>query len=381
MKLEGGKKTDREWLYAQVKSCSSKLLSYDQSQSDFYKTLHPLVHVPSEYSCFRRTIGFYPLVALPVAVATERSVEKTTKRFDTDPKDLPIDGQLKTFVPQNRLSLSEKEIQEIIEESMKNSLRVPLPDHGQIERLVQSFAPVFIQDVAAQYDRMGEIIWKEGRVEVNPERPSVYYYISHAFLKGEPILQINYVIWYSERAGKRSPSIELGHLDGLTVRVSLDVQGKIFMVDVVNDCGCYHFFSPEKDRLSRVISKPLRFDPLVAQWLPSIPSGEHLGIWINSGWHQVQRLISVGKAPDPIPYALEPYDILESLSHEDGRRESIFDSRGIAKGSERVERFILFSMGIPSIGSMRQRGHHAIELIGKDHFDNPHLFDENLVFK
>jgi hypothetical protein len=30
---------------------------------------------------------------------------------------------------------------------------------------------------------------------------------------------------------------------------------------------------------------------------------------------------------------------------------------------------------------MRQRGHQAIELIGEDHFDNPHLFDQNFVFK
>jgi hypothetical protein len=76
-----------------------------------------------------------------------------------------------------------------------------------------------------------------------------------------------------------------------------------------------------------------------------------------------------------------PYDDLEVLPHPEGWTESIFNSKGIVKGSERVERFILFSMGIPSVGSMRQRGHHAIELIGKDHFDNPYLFDQNFVFK
>jgi hypothetical protein len=76
-----------------------------------------------------------------------------------------------------------------------------------------------------------------------------------------------------------------------------------------------------------------------------------------------------------------PYGILEALPHEEGRTESIFSSKGIVKGSARVERFILFSMGIPSVGSMRQRGHHAIELIGKDHFDNPNLFDQNFVFR
>jgi hypothetical protein len=153
------------------------------------------------------------------------------------------------------------------------------------------------------------------------------------------------------------------------------------MVDVVNDCGCYHFFAPDKERIERVHSRPLRFDAFVGQWLPVIPMGKRIGIRINSGWHQVQRLISVGHLPDTLPYALVPYDDLEVLPHPEGWTESIFNSKGIVKGSERVERFILFSMGIPSVGSMRQRGHHAIELIGKDHFDNPYLFDQNFVFK
>jgi hypothetical protein len=218
-------------------------------------------------------------------------------------------------------------------------------------------------------------------VEVNPEKPMVYYYLSYAFLKGKPILQINYVIWYSKRAGESPPWIEKGHLDGLTIRISLDDQGKVFMVDVENNCGCYHFFVPQEERVEKVLSRPLRFDPFVAQWLPAIPSGEHLGIRINSGWHQVQRLIAVGHVADSIPYALMPYDVLETLPHGDGQTESIFNSKGIAKGSERIERFVLFSMGIRAIGSMRQRGHHATELIGKDHFDNPYLFDQNFLFR
>jgi hypothetical protein len=228
---------------------------------------------------------------------------------------------------------------------------------------------------------LGQVVWKGDRVDVDPEKPTVYYYTSHAFLKGEPILQINYVIWYPERAGERSPSIEMGHLDGLTVRVSLDGEGKVFMVDVVSDCGCYHFFSPGRERVERVRSRPLSFEPIVPEWLPAILSEGRLGIRVNSGWHQVQRLVPVEGVPDPMSYALVRYDVLEALPHENGTTESIFGSKGIVKGSERVERFILFSMGIPSVGSMRQRGHHAIELIGKDYFDNPYLFDENFAFK
>jgi hypothetical protein len=378
--VDGGK-ADRDWLYAQVKSCSSMLLSHDQARSDFYSTLLPLVNVPGEYSCLRRTVGLYPLVAIPVAVLTKRSINKVRKTFDTDQKDLPVDGQLRSFIPESRASLSIKEVREIIEDSRKNPLGVPLPDKDQEEKLAWSFAPVFVQDSAAPYDRLGQVIWKDDRVDIDPEKPTVYYYSSHAFLKGEPILQINYVIWYPERAGKRAPSIEKGHLDGLTARVSLDREGKVFMADVVSDCGCYHFFSPQREHVERVRSRPLSFDPFVPEWLPVISSGERLGIRINSGWHQVQRLMPVGEFSEPIPYSLMRYDVLEALPRENGRTESIFSSKGIVKGSERPERYILFSMGIPSVGSMRQRGHHAIELIGKDYFDNPYLFDENFLFR
>jgi hypothetical protein len=125
----------------------------------------------------------------------------------------------------------------------------------------------------------------------------------------------------------------------------------------------------------------LRFDPFVPQWLPDVLPDQRLGVRLNSGWHQVQRLIAAKDFPESVPYELAPYDVLEALPREEGRTESIFNSKGIARCSERVERFILFSMGIPKIGSMRQRGHHALELIGRAQFDDPTLFDESFAFK
>lgn len=379
--MSDGRKMNREALNAQITSCSYLLLNHEQTAPDFYNMILPRVEVPNEYSSPLRIVSLYPLVALPVALVTKNSREKIRKRFETDLKDLPIEGKLRAFIPEKKIFFPEETVREMIEASMKNPLAVPWPEGIHLEKLIWSFAPILIQDVAASYDQIGEIIWEKGKVEVNPEKPAVYYYLSHAFLKGKPIIQINYVFWYSKRAGESPPWIEKGHLDGLTIRISLDDRGKVFMVDVENNCGCYHFFAPEKDRIDQVLSRALRFDPFVAQWLPAIPSGEHLGIRINSGWHQVQRLIPVGHVADSIPYALMPYDVLETLPHGDGQTESIFNSKGIVKGSERVERFILFPMGIPSIGSMRQRGHHATELIGKEHFDNPYLFDQNFVFK
>jgi hypothetical protein len=320
-------------------------------------------------------------MAIPVAVVTDSSRKKIRSWYDQSLETLPVDGTLKAFIPIERPVLTESEIKEIMRASRQNSLGIPVPDEKLGKRLVEHFSPVFIQDVAAPYDQVGRVVWGGDCPGVDPSRPSVYYYFSNAFFKGKPVLQINYVIWYSARAGERAPRIERGHLDGLTLRVSLDEMGKPFMVDVVNDCGCYHLFAPNRDRVARTITKPFMFDPFVPQWLPDVAEGERLGVRLNSGWHQVQRLITAKDFPNPIPYELVPYDILEILPHEEGRTESIFDSGGIAKCAERIERFILFSMGIPMIGSMRQRGHHAIELIGRAHFDDPDLFDRSFVFK
>ncbi len=368
-------------LYEKVKSCSHELFQHDTSRSDFYETLIPLLNVPDEYSFMMRALGFYPLMAIPVAIVTDSSRENILSWYHTDLENLPVDGRLTAFIPTESTLLSESDIQAIMDASTATSLGVPVLDEMSEKKLVEHFAPVFIQDLAAAYDQVGRIVWGGDCPGVDPSRPTVYYYFSNAFFKGKPVLQINYVIWYSARAGERAPRIEWGHLDGLTLRVSLDEMGKPFMVDVVNDCGCYHLFAPNRDRLAQTITKPFMFDPFVPQWLPDVATSQRLGVRLNSGWHQVQRLIAAEDFPDPIPYELVPYDILEKLRHEDGRTESIFDSGGIAKCAERIERFILFSMGIPMIGSMRQRGHHAIELIGRAHFDDPDLFDRSFVFK
>ena len=373
--------SSRERLLAQVNACSETLVSHDMNRPDFFETLETLVDVPDEYSSFLRAVGLYPLTAIPVAAVTNVSRSKMRSWYATSMENLPVDGRLKSFAPAAIIFLDEEEIHAMMDESRKNPLGIPLPEGDIRGALVTSFAPLFIQDVAGPYDEPGRVIWRGNRAEVDSTRPTVYYYFSHAFLKGESILQINYVIWFSERAGGRPPRIEKGHLDGLTVRVSLEDDGKPFMVDVMNNCGCYHLFVPEKERVDRILSQPLRFDPFVPQWLPPLDSGKRLGLRLSSGWHQVQRLIAVEDMPDPVPYELVPYDILEALPHEDGHPENIFDAAGVAKGSERTERFILFSMGIPSIGSMRQRGHHATELIGRVHFDDPYLFDQSFVFK
>lgn len=372
---------DRRGLFRRVLACSGELLDHHQGQWDACEPLDPRVEVPDEYSFFMRAAGLYPLTSIPVIIVTRNVREKIRSRFHLAIEALPVEGALRTFAPAQARFLGETGVRKRLETSRANALRVPRPNQIQERELVASFAPVFVQDVAASYDRFGRVVWKGGRVAIEPGKPTVYWYLSNAFLEGEAIVQINYVIWYAKRAGKNAPWMERGNLDGLTVRISLDPKGRPFMVDVMNNCGCYHFFSPQKGRVHRVASKPFGLDPFVPQWLPRISPEKRFGIRINSGWHQVERLLAAGAPRDAAPYDLVPYEALEALAHENGRSESLFNERGLAKGSDRIEPWILFSMGVPSVGSMRQRGNHPIALTGRCHFDDPYLFEEHFVFR
>ena len=373
---------DREELFSRVEYCSSRLLEHDITRSDFYETLYPFVEIPDEYSFPRRAIGLYPLFSIAVIIGTKTTRDEFESWYAMNLDDLPVEGDLVALVPSQGAPLREKEIQELIEDSRKNPLGVPWPKGEEEEKIVAHFAPIIFQDVAAPYDQFGRVGWEGDGLAIDSQKRIVYYYISHALLKWEPVLQINYIIWYPRRAGKRSPWIERGHLDGLTVRISLDARGRPFMVDVMNNCGCYHFFAPKKERLDRVVSKSLGLDPFMPQWLPGVSPGYRLGIRVNSGYHQVERMLASEIPPDSIAYELVPYAILETLPREGDRAESMFDAEGIAKGSDRwKEEILFFSMGVPSVGSMRQRGNHPIALVGRAHFDDPRLFEKNFVFK
>ena len=247
--------------------------------------------------------------------------------------------------------------------------------------LAQQFSPVIIQDISAPYDRFGKIRWRKNRVVIDSGEPAVYFYLSYSFLNGRSALQVNYTVWYAERAGEGTPWIEKGPLDGLTYRVTLNEVGKPVMIDIMNNCGCYYFFVPKKEHIRNIVTKPGELEPLIPAWMPEEFPKKRAQLRVNSGWHQVQKITT-----DLIPsahteYELIPYDTLESLPKETGRQESVFTSEGIMKDSWRIEPYLFFSMGVSKVGYMRQRGHHAIKLVGREHFTNPHLFDNNFLFK
>ena len=375
-----GEKPDRQILLARMEEYSRIMLNHDNQQPGFIPTLQASVTNYEEYRTAYRVFGLYPITSLPVAAVTHR-VQNKFKRWHHTPVDqLALQGKAIGYGPSQPTVYSQHTAGMILARSRNNPLGIPIPSAEDEKILLNMLAPTIHQDQVQFYDRIGEVVWKEGHVRVDPRQPTIYYYLSHARFKGEPVLQLNYTFWYPARDGPNSPWIERGTLDGLTVRVSLDYDGLPFMVDIMNTCGCYHFFIPDRKRVKRILPSPGEVDGFVPRWMPESFPRKRLSIRLNSGWHQVVHLGVEDKSSGLVPYRMVAYDRLEMLPDSENNFESIFNSRGIAKDSERIEFLIFFPMGIPDVGSMRQRGHHAIKLVGRLDFDDPDIFDKNFDF-
>jgi len=81
-----------------------------------------------------------------------------------------------------------------------------------------------------------------------------------------------------------------------------------------------------------------------------------------------------------VPLVLYDYNELRSLSVDD-RRQSLFADNGLIPVSRRLERWLLWPMGIESAGAMRQWGHHATAFVGRRHFDDADLLESLFYYE
>ena len=121
--------------------------------------------------------------------------------------------------------------------------------------LLEYYAPIFVQgeDPNASYektiDRFGRVwLAGEGNVDATPQistdRPTVYAYMESNETSGGTIRKLVYARWYPEHPEMRSFDPEAGHIDGWTLRISLNEKNRPLLVESVASCGCYYKVFP-----------------------------------------------------------------------------------------------------------------------------------------
>ncbi|MBF0283689.1 MAG: hypothetical protein HQL51_04430 [Magnetococcales bacterium] len=338
------------------------------------------VEVSDEYRGWQRAAGLYWLSAWGVKMGVEKYHDEVNAVYAKPLEKLPVTGKLVRYRPPGEPQPAPGEIRDILERSRRNPLAIPDPQGADRDKLFAAFAPIWEIDAKQEADQIGVPVWQKQlpvpAIFVN--QPTVYRLTAHTRHRDESLLQLIYLVWFPSRPAAASTDLLAGELDGLMWRVTLDREGKPLFYDSAHNCGCYHLFFPTAGLTVRpggVLEEP----PFAPQVAPELAPGERPVLRVSHTAHSLDRVSArpFGPAIEK-SVAWRDYDALRSLPLPDGKsRKSMFGPDGIVPGTQRGERFVLWPMGVPAPGEMRQWGHHATAFFGRRHFDDPNLLERS----
>lgn len=329
--------------------------------------------VPDDYSVLKRALGLYP-IAVPFLNNGIREFNERVGRDYATPLDaLQATGELVLWVPGEAAAAPPGGAGPF---AARDALGIPVVDDERWRQLAAEHAPRWWIETGGDHDRLGAPVLRHGAPALDLARPVTHFLPAFTRLGGEVLAQLVYVAWFSERPRTDVLDPYGGTLDGVVWRVTLDAEGAPLLYDSIHACGCYHYYFLAPRGAERLRRRPQggTWDEPVLFPQPAPPPP--FAIRLHSGTHYVRRLVPLEQvsAAHVALYAHADYDELLSLPDGAGRR-SLFGEDGIARGTERLERFFLWPAGIASPGAMRQWGRHATSFVGRSHFDDPRLLD------
>ncbi|WP_440997003.1 hypothetical protein [Arhodomonas sp. SL1] len=328
--------------------------------------------VPDAYAGWMRVAGLYPLARL---LARPR-VRALHQRLEALLQAGPDDELLREYAAPlpNRFDGAG---QAMVHALPRDALGIPAPTKGQRRRLLAAHAPAWAVETTSGADRPGTVRLEDGaRPWVDMSQPVEYRHFSWTRFHGEVLPQLNYTLWFPRRAPKGAFDIYAGPLDAVTLRVTLAPDGDVLAYDSIHACGCYYTLLPGPGWRA-VDHLPPTEEPVFApQPAPRPGPGERVRVALEHGRHYFLGARTVdARGEGRVTLTPMPEDRLRSLPMPDGGNASLYDEDGLIPESVRPERLLLWPLGVPSAGAMRQRGHHAIAFIGRRHFDDPYLLE------
>ena len=342
---------------AQREACRALLNENLVEEEHRFNAMRQAVQPPRDYLTGWRLLGLYPLTSQLVLAGIARWHEDVHSTFATPLEQLPREGRLVRWTSRKPTAPGLLRQAADIE---YDALGIPRISPQTLAGLFDHHAPVWEVDVADGNDLIGRPR-SNNPPDVDPRDPVEYRLLTYTRWRGQVLMQLNYVVWFSARPGD---DMYAGALDGLVWRVTLNGEGKPLIYDSIHNCGCYHKFFPAGEIRLREDLPSGSEPPLVpARQGTSRP----LVVRLAAHTHYIQRIHALEGGPE----ARE----LRAASYRELRKSGLFGKHGLVEGSERPERFVLWPMGIRSPGAMRQMGRHATAFVGRRHFDDPFLFD------
>jgi len=375
--------------------CAARLSATDFASAVQIERLRENLLVPDDYVGAYRVAGLYPIARIPFLAGVRKLETETLRRFAVSTHSASRQTRLQ-FTPMTDAAwpeLQAKDISTILRAASDNALGVPMPNTEQSEQLFRHFAPVWDIGVDGTDDLPGALTWDDGAQHdgfatpvVDIHQPVVYRQLAHTRVGKLSLLQLVYTVWFGARTPTTQPiDLLAGRIDGVVWRVTLSPDGKPLVYDSMHPCGCYHMFFPVDGVAARPApadaSGEWAFSPRAA---PTLTSGERLVLRLAAATHYVEGLdVRGADAPTGTVaiYQWRDYDELRSLSLPGGQYRSVFDAHGFMPGTDRLESWLFWPMGIARAGAMRQWGRHATAFVGRRHFDDARLIEKRFDIK
>lgn len=324
--------------------------------------------VPDSYSSAARILGLYPVTGLVARGFIAGYRRDMTARY--------LAGRATRFERRSEYSGPQAADPSALLPVRLDTDALGIPRLSAVEQdaLFRRFMPQVVVEQRSDADRIGAPrLDEQGRIEIDTTRPVVFTFPSHPRLGSRILLQLNYAFWFPERPPEHGLDLYAGDLSGILWRVTLDHELRPVLYDSIHQCGCYHkLFIPAGSRIDLEGLDGER--PLTFPLPPGLSGDRGLRLRLEAGSHYI---IDVGEATPSAStehYALEDYASQLQLPAGDSAR-SLFGTTGVIQQSQRPERLLLWPLGVPSAGAMRQRGLHAIAFVGRRHFDDPDLLE------
>jgi hypothetical protein len=352
---------------ARIERCGDVLRTHDLAQAQRREQLRAAATVPDEYLEWQRLLGVYPIMRWFVLAGVADWQAQARTEFSYGPV---------SHVRQRiyRPAAAAGSGSQILRTAPRDALGIPQFSNAQLARLFAAHAPVWQVEAGGEFDRIGRPVREPAGPTVDARRPVGYQHLGFTRFDGEILTQLSYVVWFSQRPARGALDILAGRLDSVVLRVTLDADGRPLLYDSIHSCGCWHQFFPTP-RLRPKPKAEYAEPPLVFGSFMPPTAGERLVVALASGSHYIRALYS--KAVQDLSgeaYELLPYTDLLTLPGGAGPR-SLFEANGLVRGSERLERYLFWPLGVPEPGASRQAGRQPTAFVGKRHFDDPDLLD------
>ena len=356
---------DWQGALAALDRCGEQLIQQELARSEAKQTLRERAQVPDDYSTTARVFGAYALTAPFLKSGINNYQEEVRAQYRQPLAD--VSRQLwRPAVAETLVGWT----------AVRDALGLPRLSNEQWQALAQTHAPEWSVETRGAYDRPGVPTLRNGQPAFDAAKPVVHFQPSYTRFGPRVLVQMNYIVWFSERPFASEYDPYAGYLDGVIWRVTLDEQGQPLVYDTIHACGCYHYYFPVQALQQRTDAEYWQETALVPQG--TVPAGRPI-VALQSATHYVERVLPAMQASSENRYELRPYSDLLSLETGDGKHRSLFADDGLIEGSERGESQWLWMTGITSPGAMRQWGRHATAFVGRAHFDEARALERTFV--